>query len=944
MSSLGSPSPFFLSGKKAYTVERSLRFNDDDNAYLQRQPSSSTSGSSQKITISFWIKIGNIPSGTNGGTFFGSSGNTHIGQFFNQTLYFDINSSYWINTEGVFRDPTAWYHVVYAIDTTENTTSNRQKIYVNGVLQGRGNTISDPSQNGYVDFFNNSSKTYYIGRRQAGNYFDGYLAEINFIDGQAYDPSYFGETDALTGKWNPKKYTGSYGTNGFYLNFSDNSALGTDSSGNGNNFTPNNIGTGDAVKDSPTNNFAVLNVLNCPYDVPTFSEGSLKWISNTNLGSNTVFASFQFPKTGKWYLEVAAENINTGNYGYAQPLSMVSDSTNGRYLWWVYGQSQAQINTNSGIQNVGSVSNGDIFQLAYDADSGKVWMGKNNTWFLSGDPSNGTAMSSPITVTNDNARFYIDGRNGTSTNRVIANFGQDSSFANYKTAQGNVDANGQGDFYYAPPTGFKGLCSANLPDPTIKLPNQHFDVVRYVGNNSTNAITSYQFAPDFVWIKNNDLANESSIHDTLRGPNKALRTVVVGAEQASSQNDGLVSFDSNGFTLGDNSSSPQPDINYNVSNYTSYGWNGGGAESKTYKVKVVADSTDYGHGTGSNKYQFFKSDGTTGFGTNGVDLDLEEGGTYIFDWSDSSAQNHPIRFSLTNDGTHSSGTSAGSEYTTGVVKDDSAYKTTITIASGVANLFYYCQNHSGMGAEIYTNTTKGSSNFDGSIKSLVKANPSAGFSIVAYTGNGNTSANTTIGHGLGVSPDLIITKMRTATGTDFGWSTWHHKLLHGSYGQDVGIWLNKTDGQNPAMWAGYSNFSSTVFTPADLNYNNVNTAKYVNYLFSEVEGYSRFGKYTGNGSSNGPFVFCGFRPAFLLVKIFSTTQAWTLVDFKRDVDNPTNYEFYPDLTQGDGVYTGFDLLSNGFKLRGTNTWQNQSGQNFIFIAFAESPFKYARAR
>ena len=189
MTSIGSPSPFFLAGKKAYEVERSFRFDSASSTYLQRQPSSSTSGSTQKITISFWIKLGNIPSGTNGGTFFGTAGDSHRGQFFNQELYFQYGSNNWINTTGVFRDPSAWYHIVYAVDTTQSTTSNRQKIYVNGVLQGRGDTISDPSQNAYIDFFNNSSETYYIGRRQSGNYFDGYLAEINFIDGLAYDLS-----------------------------------------------------------------------------------------------------------------------------------------------------------------------------------------------------------------------------------------------------------------------------------------------------------------------------------------------------------------------------------------------------------------------------------------------------------------------------------------------------------------------------------------------------------------------------------------------------------------------------------------------------------------------------------------------------------------------------------------------------------------------------------
>ena len=246
MSSLGSPNPFFIAGKKAYEIERSLRFNDDDSAYLSRTPSSA--GNRRTFTISLWAKRANF-SGAMFGSWISDTDRATL-RFTSDFLEFQ-QTGYSVKTNAVFRDPSAWYHIVCAIDTTQGTQSNRGKLYVNGVEQ----TLSSNNfpQDHQTSVNNNSIQT--IGTRWisgANSLFDGYLAEVNLIDGLALDASYFGATDAVTGQWNPKKYTGSYGTNGFYLNFSDNSGttattLGKDSSGNGNNFTPNNFAVSDAV-------------------------------------------------------------------------------------------------------------------------------------------------------------------------------------------------------------------------------------------------------------------------------------------------------------------------------------------------------------------------------------------------------------------------------------------------------------------------------------------------------------------------------------------------------------------------------------------------------------------------------------------------------------------------------------------------------------------------
>ena len=225
----------------------------------------------------------------------------------------------------------------------------------------------------------------------------------------------------------------------------------------------------------------------------------------------------------------------------------------------------------------------------------------------------------------------------------------------------------------------------------------------------------------------------------------------------------------------------------------------------------------------------------------------------------------------------------------------------------------------------------------------LSANTTAGFSIVTYTGNGSTSSGVTINHGLGKTPAWIITKKRNSVGTDYGWSTWH-KDLGGNYG----VWLEKTNARNFNMWAGYSNFNNTVFAPADKDYNNVNNATYVSYVFAEVEGYSKFDSYTGNNSANGPFVYLGFRPAWIMTKNYSSAGgSWGIYDNTRNPSNTGGTLMLranaSDADYYHATYTPIDFLSNGFKIRNTGGEDN-SAQSFIYMAFAEAPFKYANAR
>jgi len=225
-------------------------------------------------------------------------------------------------------------------------------------------------------------------------------------------------------------------------------------------------------------------------------------------------------------------------------------------------------------------------------------------------------------------------------------------------------------------------------------------------------------------------------------------------------------------------------------------------------------------------------------------------------------------------------------------------------------------------------------NTAGSITSSVSANTTAGFSVVTYTGTG---ANATVGHGLGVAPSMVIVKRRNTGGNS--WRVYHRSLTSAAYSVE----LNTTSAQ--ALTADVWNSTaptSTVFSIGTGSDVNASTSTYVAYCWSEVAGYSKFGSYTGNGSSDGPFVYLGFRPRFILTKGSSTTGSWWLYDTSRSTFNEMTDLLRPDLSNAD-VTQGFcDGLSNGFKIR--NTGNNNSGQTYIYMAFAENPFAYANAR
>jgi len=936
MSSLGSPNSFFLAGKKAYEVERSLRFNSADDAYLTRTPSST--GNQKVWTWSAWFKRTNLggdhklfaSNETN------SSGHGLAALYFasNDKLntYYDTPSGqpYGAVNDRVYRDVSAWYHIVWQVDAA-NTT---QKIWINGVEETLSSSYN-PIDYNYT--MNQSGYTNVMGANpwNTSNTSDMYLAEVHFSDGYKYAASDFAETNLLTGQWMPKKFVGSYGTNGFYLNFSDNSGttattLGKDSSGNGNNFTPNNFVTGDAVKDSPTNNFSTLRIYKTPAaSGSVLSEGNLRHTSGSSGSArnlNRIGISTFLQTSGKWYAEVKLiTNTNQTAIGVSPyQVGLSSTGNNSRYVF-IYGDDgNKYVNTNGSESNSshgGSYTQNDIIGIYIDMDAStpEVYFAKNGQW---ADGSGSWNQSSPTSAISLGNTFFTQdtggnegigimvhsGSGGTSV-AYQANFGQDSTFSGGNTAGGNTDASGIGDFKYTVPTGAKALCSANLPDPTIKLPNKHFDTLLWTGNGSTQSITGLNFEPDWVWTKPRSQAYGHGLFDSVRGGNQRLDS---SASQEDRTNEGNISFESDGFNV----TSSHSTTNQNGSTMAAWNWNAGDTDGKTYTVTVVSDS--------GNKYRF------DGYGTSAVTLDLAEGGTYIFNYPSA----HPFRFSTTADGTHG----GGSEYTTGVTHNSST-QVTIVVAASAPQLYYYCSLHSGMGGAINTNSTLGSSNFDGAIQTTAKVNVSTGFSIVTYTGTGS---NTTIGHGLGVVPQAAIFKRRDSTGN---WMVYHQEL-----GNTHNLYLNTSDNsQDDSHAFNDTSPTSSVFTLGISGFLNANSGTFVGYLFSEVAGYSKFGSYTGNGSSDGPFIFLGFRPSIVIAKRTDSTGYWRILDNKRDPHNVAHHALFANASETESNVDASnqyntDFYSNGFKLRTTLASSNASGGTWIYLAFAESPFKNARAR
>ena len=810
-------------GPKTYEVERSLRFNYADSPYLVRTPSST--GNEKVWTFSAWIKRTEI--GSKDYIYSLNNANAEYVALYFQSdklyTYFHPGNNYGSVSDRLFRDTGAWFHIVHQVDAL-NTT---QKIWINGTELSLDSS-RNPSNNDFG--MNQSGVDLYIGKASwKSEYNNMYLAETYLSDGNKYQASDFGETNSKTGQWVPKKFSGSYGTNGFHLKFSDNSnttaaTLGKDYSGNGNNFTPNNFSVtagkdDDSSFDSPTNNFPTLS----PVDrslVGTMSNGSLRVSYNYKPASKSWRSTMALPSSGKiyweWENEEASSNPGrwqTGLVRYTDEAGVVDFQgyNDVNYVSISYGGSTWNGTTHMSSWPSFTFYSGERAAIAIDCSNGKLWVGKvasngSTTWYANdggtdGDPAGGTNES--FTIPNFT----------TATEWMPHIVWHDGGGASSTTFTSNINF-GNHSFLGTVPTGFKKLCSANFPEPTIAFPNQHFGTLTWTGNATVRTISdtsAVDFTPDMVWVKCRSASHDHQLTDSVRGTSKALVTNSTGAEvdwdtEYSGANQGMGDYTNGGFGLDDNGNNAR--YNANSETYVAWNWKAGGSAS---------------------------------------------------------------------------------------------------------------------------------SNGNGSITSSVSANTTAGFSIVSYEGTGSLA---TVGHGLGVKPDAIIFKNRDQ---GHGWLVYHKEN-----GATKNLSLNTT----AAVATASNKFNdteptSTVFTVNTAADSNQSGQSIIAYCFSEVAGFSKFGSYIGNGNADGTFVFTGFRPAYVMVKKSSGGDSWLIMDNKRDIDNVVGNTLAANSNGAENADTGgipTDFLSNGFKCRGSGGDFNADGSTFIYLAFAESPFKYSRAQ
>jgi len=578
-----------------------------------------------------------------------------------------------------------------------------------------------------------------------------------------------------------------------------------DQSGNNNDWTSNNLTESDISVDSPTNNFATFNPIDASGNDNTYSEGNLK-VYLHNQGQDETVKATMGASSGKWYWEHYAESSTDdgGNFyvGIRSP-----DESN----YWIVRGSNGEYETTGGTQGTNSAISydvGDIVGVAVDLDNSKWWVSINGVFV--GSPTSGTSpihsnLSGTVLPTTQNA-------NSGERHTFVVNFGQDSSFAGNKTAQGNQDGNDIGDFYYTPPTGYLALCTSNLPAVDV-VPSEHFNIVTYSGDGATDqSITGVGFQPDFTWLKRR---NASERHMLVT----PLHTHTSGAyhwnDSASNEGDfsggvGLGSFDSDGFTF-DGS-----DATWNASGSTYVSWN----------------------------------------------------------W-------------------------------------------------------------------LAGNTTLGTGDFtQGDIASTCRRNVDAGFSIISYTGNG--SSNQDVGHGLSKRPEMVFYKNRDENSRN--WSVYHKDMNPSDEGA-FHMNLNLTDARGAASVIFNDQETTATTIPVGTSSdNNDSGSKHIAYAFHSVDGFSKVGSWVGNGSTNGTFVYTGFRPAYLLLKASTRTGAWTILDNKRDVDNSVGEYLIASSSQAESTHLHLDFTSNGFKFRNNGGDYNDDGDTFVYIAFAETPFKYSNSR
>ena len=1003
----------------AYSVDNSATVNDDDTKYFKR--TSGSAGNLRTWTVSFWWKMGKITTASTKGTLFSArSANPYLVLQTNDnapiaSLFFaQYNGSdydFQIVTDMMFRDPHAFYNIVIAVDTTQASSTNRIKMYVNGSQVTFG-TASYPAQN--TDTYWNTTYEQRIGMDFGSQPLDGSLAEWVNIDGSALGPTSFGETDS-NGVWRPVDVSGlTFGTNGFYIPFTDSSFLGLDNSATTNSpgavpallmhFDGSDAST--TMTDSSPYSQSCTAQDNAQIDTAQYKFGGAALLldgtndrvsvaddSSLDIGSNDFtlagWVRFNGSPSGdatfiaKWRLSSGQREFRFYYENSSSELRMVLSTTGSNEVTIAESWSPS----------------GDVwYHLAASRTGGNIHLFVNGTQLGSGTSDSSTVNDAGHAVTfgcTDNAGpvaaldgwldewIFLNGTGIYSSNFTppTSAYAINNSLIDINSPTQSSDSPTNNHCVWSPLTmNINASSSLALSSGNLVVSNTASEDANLHGSIGLSAGKWYfEVTVDTI----NEIflgVSDATIASNANAKNEAGAFVLDLKNADKYNNDGGSSYGS-AFTNGDvanvavdldngkiwigkdgtypNSGDPAAGSNEMYSGISGtvfpfLSTQGGGTKQATANFGQSSFTTSAPSGfepwntskmyddaapaieDGTAYFQPTKYEGNgTAIGSSGKVVNQSGNSTFKpdFVWIKNRDQtdNHMLYDAVrgaTKD-LHSNSNAAQNTDTEGLSTFDSDG---FTVGSNV---------------EVNTNTedyiawqwkgsnTSGSTNDDGNIDSTVNVNTTAGFVVGQYTTPSGSAAVRTVGHGLGGALDMLFIKNQ-ASGH---WAVWHNAL-----GNEY-LRLNATDAKTSggtetnSLWnATLPSASSTTFSIGTNSDVNGNAATFTFYGFRAIAGYSAFGSYEGNDANNGPYVYLGFKPAFLMVKNIDATGGWPMYDNARTPDNPSDKNLNAD--QNGAEYSPdyeIDLLSNGFKLRDDQAYVNDSN-TYLYMAFAEYPF------
>ena len=996
-----------------YDINNSLRFRQSASAFLSRTPASASNR--QTWTWSGWVKRGRLDIDNH--TLF--TGRTSAAATYTIFLFNPTNNLWLIDNGGtslvstaVYRDPSAWYHVVLAVDTTQATAANRVKMYVNGAQITSFSTATYPTLNANLNV--NSTATQVIGDNTgAAQYFDGQMAEINFVDGQALTPSSFGETDAVTGSWVAKKYTGTYGTNGFYLPFKLNNTSSFQATFSTSstylsvaNNTALQFGTGDYTVEFWINQSS-LSTFQSAYAKGYVAAGDFVIQSNSTTGymvvyhSGTAVASETAGtiNTNQWYHIAAVRSGTTVTlYRNGIPVATGTSSTNLNSTLTTTIGNASVYPVIGAMSNVRVVKGTAVYTAKFTPPSTALTAISGTSLLTIQNSSAIDNSTNAFTVTNNGSVPFA------SATPFVANITADNSGNANNWTPNNINYSTSGVTYDAMTdvptntsatvanyatlnpivynTGLTTYSNANLSASlgnasnwrsvlsTIYARSGLLYAEMTVSSNANNffgvALASSTFwnaggVSIVGWTSDSWSWNAGSKYNNATGvsygPGVSAAGDIVGI--ALDLDNGAIYFSLNGTWQGSGvptSGASKTNAAYSLTTGLDYVFAMSGVGGTTASINFGQRPFAYTPPTGYKALNTYNlPDSTIKKGNTVMDATLYTGNGSTQTITNAAGFKPDLVWTKARSIAYSN-ILYDSVRGTGNTKNLSSDTTNAEPAfSTNANLTSFDSNGWSIGSTSSTNIINASgqtfvgwqwqagqgstsSNTSGSVTSTVSVNATAGLSVLTATCP--ASGVYTVGHGLGVAPSMVIFKDRNSGAA--AWGVYHKSVCTTT---SLYLTLNSTAALASAagIWGSTLPTSTVVSSTAGIGI--IAGNPFVMYCWAEIAGFSKFGSYTGNGSADGPFVYLGFRPKFLMIKSSSAAGVWEMIDTSRDPINVTGLLLRANSSGAEINGTPInDILSNGFKPRSTNGNQNDSGVTYIYMAFAENPFKNANAR